>query len=367
MRLQMILAALLLAKGGAASADKRAATWAEVYSDSDRVTVYSQQVTVRSDVHESLEVDAGYDVDVISAASVDVVSSASPRGYDEVRHGLTVGGRYKGKKGLGIALHYLPTWEPDYTSHSVALGGAREWLDRRLTTRLDYRLTLDSVGRKGDESRYWRPLTIHAAGVGLGIVVGPQTVVDLAYEVQAREGFQASPYRYVSIFQTASESPPVSLPEAVPDGRVTQALGGRVRHAFSTRWFALAAYRFYFDDWGVRSHTFTLGAQHAAFTDRLVLGATVRGYQQSAARFHEARYVAPDGFVPAFRVVDKMLAPSWSLLASALAECRFGPLGPIERLWLTAKLSLLEQHFSDFPRLSLRRAFIGAFGASVEF
>ena len=48
-----------------------------------------------------------------------------------------------------LSARYIPSFEPDYESHGFAVGVANEWIDRRLTTSLDYRLTLDSIGRVG--------------------------------------------------------------------------------------------------------------------------------------------------------------------------------------------------------------------------
>lgn len=361
------LAALAVLAPGAAGADSRAASWTEIYTDNDRVTVVSQQVGARADVHEKVELDATYDVDVISAASIDVVTAASPRGYTEVRHGLTLGGRYQPVQGTRVGLHYRPSWEPDYESHGLALSLSREWLERRLTSLLDYRINFDSVGRLGDDRRFWRGLTTHAVGAGLGWVLTAHTVVDLLYELQVRDGFQASPYRFVPLFRADEDTPLAMLPEAVPTHRLTQAVALRVRHAFSPVWFTSASYRFYFDDWGLRSHTAAAKLERTFVEDRLILALSLRGYDQSAARFYQAHYEAPAGSAPQYRVLDKVLASSWSFLGSVLGEYRLGPYGPLDRLFLSLKLAVLEQHFRDFPLLPVRRAFIGSLGVSAEF
>ncbi len=367
MRLQVVIAlAGVSALATSAAADRRAASWVSVYADDDGLTVVSPQLAVRADVGDEVEVDVGYDVDVISAASVDVVSAASPRGYEEERHGLAVGALWRPRPGEVLQLRYMPSWEPDYRSHGVAVGASREWIDRRLTTSLDATVAFDRVGRSGDDPERWRDLRTVAGRASAGWVFDRRTVGQVAYELQWLDGFQASPYRFVSIaWPDAGDV--VSVPEAVPDVRARHAVAVGVRRALTRQWFASGTYRAYADSWSVASHTGDVEVQRAFRGDWLVVGASARAYWQSAADFHRDAYTAATGIVPAYRVVDKMLAPSRSVLVGARVDGRLGHVARLGSVRLTGKLELYDQRFDEFSRLAGRRAIIGSVGLAAEY
>ena len=367
MRLQVAIAALAaLVLTDTALAGTRAATWVSVYTDDDHLTVVSPVLNVRGNVTDELQVDVGYDVDVITAASVDVVTAASPRGYDESRHGFALGATYKPRPETTLGLRYIPSFEPDYESHGVSTTVGNEWIDRRLTTALTYRVTFDSIGRIGDARDRWRSASEHAIGVSVGWVFDRRTIGDLAYELDLREGFMASPYRFVPVTWDDSELMTVYVPEAVPDRRVSHAIGLGLRRAFTATWFARYNYRLYFDTWGILSHTGSVAVEHAFPGDRLVVGLHARAYNQSAADFYRRRYYAPVGTAPRYRAADKMLSESWSVLTTARGEYDLGPIGPFEVFAVTVKAGIYYQRFLNFEPLTSRRGLIFSLGIAAE-
>jgi len=365
--MRLPLTAVLLAWSAAtAYADGRAATWVSVYSDDDDLTVVSPQLSVRSDVGQEVEVEAGYDVDIISAASIDVVTAASPRGYEERRHGLTLGATWRPALATTLSLSYFPSWEADYRSHGVLALASREWIDRRLTTAVDLRVTLDRVGRAGEPSQSWRDLQQLAVGSTAAWVFDRWTIGRVIYQLTRNDGFMASPYRFVDVTWTDTGME-VSVPEAVPDGRTRHAVSANLRRALGKRLFASGSYRLYADSWGVVSHTGEVEVQRTFDWDRLIVGIGARGYRQAAADFYERSYQAATGQFPELRAADKMLAESWSVLGSARGEVNLGAVLGFRALRLTLKLEYLDQHFIDFELLDGRRGLIGAMGATAEY
>lgn len=370
MRLQLsMLAALafasLLASVTVAQADQRAATWISVYADDDSLAVISPQVTIRGDVSEEVEISAGYEIDVISAATVDVVTAASPRGYEEQRHGLSIGALWTPEPKTKVSAKYLPSWEVDYRSHSFTSGVSREWLSRRLTTSLNGRVGFNRVGRSGSHSSSFRALRTLSVGLGVGWIASRWTVLEAVYEPQWHHGFMASPYRFVEV--RWSDGSTVSAPEVVPDQRVRHAVGLGVRHALNRQWYLSGKYRFYRDNWGIWSHTAETELQRAVRWDKLILGLTMRGYRQNKADFHEARYERMSGLLPEYRSADKMLTGSWSMLGAARAQVNAGSFGFVDALRVTLKYEIYDQHFLDFQALKRRVGQTTSLGASAEF
>lgn len=366
MRLQVIAAfAAVLAWSRVAEPQGRAGSWVSVYSSSDHLTVVSPQLSLRAPVRDLVDIDAAVDADVITSASVDVMTAASPRGYEEVRHGYTLGATLHLAPGTDIGAHYIPSFEPDYESQGLAVSASREWLGRRLTTEIGARLSFDSVGRSGADRSAWRPLVTGGVMLGVGVALSPRMVGQLAYEVEIHDGFMASPYRYVPIHLAGSPDP-IHAPEQVPDGRVRHALAAGLRRAFGGGWFGAGSLRFYLDSWGVTSHTEELEIQRSLLRDRVIVGLAARVYGQSAASFHRYRYDATMAAIPRYRSADKMLSSSWSLLVGPRIEVALGPLGLVDDLRATAKVELHEQRFFEFAPLAERQSAIVSFGIAGE-
>jgi len=363
MRLQVTLA--LLFGASTALGDSRATAFVSAYSDDDDLTVVSPELSLKQEVSDRVDVEAAYEADIISAASVDVMTAASPRGYSEVRHGLAAGAIWKPEREITFALKYLPSWETDYRSHGLSLRTAYEWLERRLEERLDVRVSFDRVGRAGEPESEWHDLDIVALGPSLSYVLDRWTVASLAYEVQAQRGFQQSAYRFVPVRWSGTTT--VSVPEEHPRWRVRHALALGVRHALSRSWFLSGGYRHYRDSWGVTSHTADAGIQHAMNHERVIVGFDARGYYQGEASFYAERYAATPGTLPTYRSRDKMLSESWSLLAGLRGEVGLGPVGFAEDVRVAVRSDVYDQHFLSFEPLEGRRAFIFQLGASAEY
>ncbi|MEY4583012.1 MAG: hypothetical protein RL701_7715, partial [Pseudomonadota bacterium] len=88
---------------------------------------------------------ARYSADVVSAASVDIVATASKR-FNEVRHNLSVDARLK-RAALGGAVTAAVSSEPDYLSGSGGLQGNLDLYAGQLALVLGYAGAHDTFGR----------------------------------------------------------------------------------------------------------------------------------------------------------------------------------------------------------------------------
>ena len=88
MRLQLsrALGVLVAIAATPAAADTSFVSKVQVYADNDHTQVVSPVVDAQADVHAGTTVSLGYLADVVSSASVDIVSQASGRTIHDTRH-----------------------------------------------------------------------------------------------------------------------------------------------------------------------------------------------------------------------------------------------------------------------------------------
>jgi hypothetical protein len=335
MRLQLIVrvaaawalaAVALTAASARASADEPNSLSFDTlfYSDTDNVLVVSPQVAAhRALDDEGGEASARVAVDVISAASVDVVSQATTR-FTEIRKEAALAASHRIRSFLP-ALRYRLSDEPDYRSHSFGAGLSRDLAGHDTTVAVSYDLALDTVGRSDTPFSVWsRHLSSHAAEISLSQVLGPRTVVRAAYSLTLQDGYMEKPYRYVPLFDAAVladvERSGMSLdadqvdtyrlperpPEEVPERRTRHALAARGLRYVPGLGALQLDYRYYIDSWGVQAHT--LDAVLKVPLGRFRLDIEDRFHFQTAADFWSRVYtVDGDGQIPTWRSLDREL------------------------------------------------------------
>jgi hypothetical protein len=347
-----------------------------LYTDDDNVVVSSSSVSAAANLDdEGSEVHAKVLVDAVTAASVDVISAATPR-FTEAREELDLGGS-KARGAWLPSLHYRLSREPDYLSNG---GGAR--VQRRLgpdtTAEAGYDLTYDLVRRSGTPAEVFeQTLVTHAGDVSVSQVIDPSTVVRLAYSFTAQDGYLEKPYRFVPLFDEAGLAAAAAdhmtlgldtvgryrLPERpaeeVPDRRLRHAIAAR-----AVRWIGAldaslrADYRLYLDDWGVRSHTGELGITFER--DAHALTISNRLYEQTAADFWRRTYVVMPGTVPRYRTVDRDLSHFVGDTAEAAFRSRY------ERWSWYASAGAMYTRYFDYLFLQSRIALMMGGGVQVD-
>lgn len=297
------------------------------YTDSDSVTVFTPSVGVGlRDTGTGWSAGGSYLVDVVSAASVDIVSTATER-WTEVRHAGALHAGYKPYE-LGATVSGSVSREPDYLS--LTGGGRFDWdlAQKTVTPALGYAFTHDVAGRTGTPfSVYSLETDRHALNTDLALVLDRSTVLNLGTDLVFEVGNQEKPYRYVPLFaeDVAPRVKPgtsveavnlVRLPgrtaERLPTTRQRYAVSARLaqRHAHDT---LVAKQRFYTDSWGLRATTSDLRWVFD-LTRQLQLWPALRIHLQSGVSFWKLAYVgsvATDGTlgVPRYRTGDRELSP----------------------------------------------------------
>jgi len=351
-----------------------------LYSDTDNVIVLSSQLEVARALDEDgSAASARAVVDVVSAASVDVVSQASTR-FNEVRGEVDLSGSARLGEGLW-SLDYRGSTEPDYLSHGFGAGYQTRLGSPDSVLGAHYQLTFDTVGRHGTEYATWsRSLTNHEGDLSFTQTLGPQTVVRGVYTLTVQDGYLEKPYRFVPLFDAEglarARADGVKLdlasfdayrlstrpPEEVPDLRVRHALAARaLQYVDAIDGSVRLDYRFYVDDWRMTSHTLELSLW-TELGGPFGLELFTRGYLQSAVSFYERIYrVASPAQVPRLRTADRKLSPYRSLTGGARLRLRTDPIVAY------LESSVMGTWFTDYLLLDHELALVSQGGLAWSF
>ena len=333
-----------------------------IYSDTDHVQVISPTVSGSVDAGKAT-VTSVVSMDLISAASVDLVTAASPKGYAETRTQVDAGGRYALGEGQNLDAGYHLSYEPDFLTHSVRVGGTRDVLARQVSLGVNYGFSHSEIGRTHDTS-FSRQRQTHDADFSLTRVLSPTAAADLAYGLSFVDGFQANAYRYVRLYAASEGLHQTSVAEQTPDTRFRQTLTARIRARLLPALFGLADYRFYADSWGMLAHTLTLRAAWSLGSDVWTLSAEARGHVQNAANFYRSRYVTFP-MAPDFRTADKELGPMWTALGGTHLE--WSPeISRVDALRFSLGADVLHMRYLDYAFLTSRTALLVSFDVTLE-
>jgi hypothetical protein len=283
---KLAFALTLLTLAGAANADElviRGNYWR------DRNTrVLQPEADLSKELPSGTVVGAHYLLDAITSASV-AAGVMRDQPFTELRNefGFRLGQR------LGPVMltgSYSYSLESDYWAHLLSLSAVVDLFQKNTTLSVSFAYGHDNVGRRMGPSTFnWvgNLDAVHAI-VGLTQVLHKQLLGNLEYDLSVigfgsvTNGYQGNPYRSAIVGGAPQ-------PEAVPYQRFRHAFAGNLHVIFPIRsslvpYLAFRpAYRIYFDDWGLVSHT----AELRTFLPigPVELRFTARAYTQGQASF----------------------------------------------------------------------------------
>jgi hypothetical protein len=319
----------------------------QLYSDDDATTVSTGIVDTTLQMPHELQVGAHLLIDAISSASVDVVSAATER-WTEKRAEL--GARASRELAtIDLGLGFVRSQEEDWASNAFQVGAGRDFLQRNLRVEASLGLVLNRIGRASDPS-FEEDMQIVSGEIGASQLLDAQSRAGVSYGLQRARGYQASPYRYVE----ATDG--TRMPETHPDLRMRHSLSGYGLRALTDWLTGRVSYRFYFDDWGIRSHTAEMRLR-VDLSDSWYVSGQARLYQQRDAEFYRKGY--QEALV--HMTNDRELSRFWNVGGSARLAARLGP------VLLDGKFGLTHYSFKNFEALPTRLALVAGAGASVPW
>ncbi|CAN5214472.1 hypothetical protein BH09MYX1_BH09MYX1_46370 [soil metagenome] len=356
------------------------------YTDTNAVNVVSPSINGSvSSPTAGWNFGASYLLDVVTAASPDVVSMASPAFRDR-RHAITATGGFK--PGIfGFQANGGLSVESDYTSISGGIAATMDLRDKLLTPRLAINYSHDTIGRSTTPyDIFSNNLDTTSIDAGVTIVMSSTTLFLLNGTVQLERGDQSKPYRYVPLFDPKRVAPrvpagftidgvnanrlPLKPAEQLPTERDRYALGGRFIHRLNNATLRIDE-RLYFDTWGTKA-TSTDARYVQDVGKRIRVWPHLRFHAQTGAGFYQLAYSAglnQDGSisVPLFRTTDRELSPLVTLTAGG--GIRLGLTAPESptQIGLTLQGDVMYTRFLNALYVTTRTAVYGTFGIDAEF
>ncbi|MEJ2256799.1 MAG: DUF3570 domain-containing protein [Woeseiaceae bacterium] len=329
--------------------DDRADVLYHLY-DGGGVEIDGPSVLVRKKAGKSMSFVGNYYVDMVSSASIDVITTASP--YTEERTQWSLGMDYlRGNTTMRIG--YASSVESDFDANTYSFSVSQDMFGDLTTLTLSYALGDDLV-RKSDDETFERPLDRQVYGVGISQILTRNLITTLNVETVTEEGFLNNPYRSVRYADPFSPTGYSFEPELYPNTRTSVAVGLRARYFLPYRAAIEAEYRFFDDSWDVEAHTGAVSYIHPwnewTFTGKY------RYHDQTGAHFYRDLFTRSQQ--TNFRGRDKELSPltSHTLMLQAayeiISDDGIDTWGFIKRAKITASLNMLSVDYHDFSDLT---------------
>jgi hypothetical protein len=274
--------------GAAVLPDDRADALYHRY-DGGGVTVDGPSLLVRKKFAEQYSVSANYYVDMISSASIDVVTTASP--YKEQRDQASLAvDMLNGKTQYSVSV--TGSDENDYTANTASFDISQDMFGDLTTLSVGFSRGWDEVRKRGDKE-FSEPVDRRSYRLGLSQIVTPKLMMGLAYETITDEGFLNNPYRSVRYLDPDSPAGFAYQPEVYPRTRTSNAASLNAQYFLPYRAALHGEYRWFTDTWGIDASTVRLGYTHP-LGERWVIEGGYRWYDQSAADFYSDLFPRQD-------------------------------------------------------------------------
>jgi hypothetical protein len=364
------------------SSTKRISLETASYTDTDHITVLTPSIAASiENVTQGASMHAAYLLDVVSAASVDIVSTASKR-WTEARHEGSLGVDYK-PHNFGVSLGGSISSEPDYVSYGFGALVSYDFDEKNTTLTFGYGYSHDTAGRAGTPvAIFSRVLERGTFNGSLTQVVDRSTVVSFTGDVVVETGDQSKVYRYIPMFspQEALQVPngasiayvnanrlPERPLEQLPLERRRFALTSRLAHRFDESTLRLEE-RLYADTWAAAAST-TDVRWIFDFGKRMALWPHVRFHSQKAVDFWQRAYVsgpAPGWDLPEYRTGDRELGPLWTMDGGAGVRFFLGSKAEPRAWALTLQGDLMYTSYLSDLYLTGRTAGVGSMMLETE-
>lgn len=349
---RLSLTALLLAMTGIAVAgvlpEDRADVLYHLY-DGGGVEIDGPSILVRKKVGKSVSIVGNYYVDMVSSASIDVITTASP--YTEEREQWSLGMDYL-RGNTTMRVNYVSSEESDYDAETVSFSVSQDMFGDLTTLTLGYALGDDLV-KRSDDPAFERNLDRQTYSIGITQILTKNLISTLNFETITDEGYLNNPYRSVRYFDLGSALGYSFEPELYPNTRTSNALGFRARYFLPYRAAIEGEYRFFTDTWDIEGHTAALTYIHPwgnfTFTGKF------RYHTQTGAHFYSDLFSRSEA--TNFRGRDKELSALQSYTFKLKAAYELlnddgNDWGFIKKAKVTASVDLLHVDYDNFSDLT---------------
>jgi hypothetical protein len=314
--------------------------------DGGGVTVDGPSLLVQKKFAEKYAVSANYYVDMVSSASIDVVTTASP--YKETRTQGSLGfSMLNGSTEYSV--NYTLSDENDYTANTASFDLSQDMFGGLTSVSFGFSRGWDDVRKRGDKA-FAETIDRRNYRLGLSQIITRQLIMGLNYEVITDEGYLNNPYRSVRYLDPENPLGYAYQPEVYPRTRNSNAIALDARYYLRYRASVHGEYRYYTDSWGIDANTVQVGYTQP-WGRQWLFEAGYRWYDQSAADFYADLFPRADA--QNFLARDKELSSFTSHMFSVGATYELPPLRWkfLERSTLNLFYDRIHYDYADFRDL----------------
>lgn len=354
------------------------------YGDSQAVRVFSPAIRGQvASPTQGWNVGASYLIDVVTAASPDVVSTASRRFHD-LRHAVGLNGGYKPGRFGAQAFASFST-EKDYVSRTLGGALSGDFFDKQFTPQASYAYTWDTIGRAGtDYDIFGKPFNTHEISLSGTTILTPLTVFVLGGSVALEDGDQSKPYRYVPLFAPGINPPagadyatvnsqrlPSKPLEQLPLDRQRFSVTGRYISRIRANATLRLEERLYMDSWGIKGST-TDVRYLVDMSPRVRVWPHFHFHIQNGGSFYQRVYGATARTadvitLPAFRTTDRELSPNFGVTLGGGGRIVLTDPTAKSQIALFGTLDALYNQYFNALYITNRIAFYGTLGVEADF
>lgn len=364
------------------SVNARASTEVGGYIDSNATSVLTPSVGINVESPTAgWGVSGRYLVDIVSAASPDIVSTASPH-WTEIRQAGNLGARYKPGT-FGVSVNASTSYTSDYLALSAGAQVTQDLDEKNLTLIAGYGYGHDTIGRSRTPfSVFSHTLGYHSLQAGVSRIVNPSLVIGVYGDAVLENGDQSKPYRYIPIFapSVAASIPVGASPTLVANSRIQakpleQLPLERERYALTVRlaWRGdngttlRVEERGYADTWGLKAST-TDARYFIDLSQRWTIWPHARFNVQNSVSFWKRAYTA-NGLndLPALRTGDRELSSLFTAGGGGGVRIALGKAGSVDDLVLTTTIDAFYTSFADTIYVKERLSALAATALEIAF
>ncbi|WP_225314419.1 DUF3570 domain-containing protein [Marinobacter halotolerans] len=300
-------------------------------------------VLVRKSVGPQVSVSGQYYVDSVSAASVDVLATASE--YEEERTEYTAGVDYLHDRSI-LSLGYTISTENDYEANTVYFSVSQEFFGGMSTVTLGYANGWDEIRERGNDT-FEAEAKRRNYQLGLSQVITTNSLLGLDLEVVTDEGYLQNPYRQNRYIDPNDSTNFLYQPERYPETRTSYSVAARALYYLPYRASVRAEYRYFNDTWGITGHTYEVAYVHA-LNPRWSVEGKARYYDQDQADFYSDLYAFENSQTHLARDKEMSSFSGVTLGGGLVYEWKQTSLPGIDRLQASLLIDWLDFEYDNF-------------------
>lgn len=262
------------------------------FGDNKDVRVDSSMFVLKKDLPANTNLSLKFNLDAITGATkqrdVDAVTGATAEEH-RYEYGAAVSHKIGESNPTNLGIGYNFSNESDYISHTLNLSASQDIFQRNTTLAGSYTRNWDNIS---PNTKGWnRNKYVDTFSASIAQVITKKTVALIGYEYSQIDGYQANPYKTVSISGTRYD-------EVLPEKRIRHSYIARLNQYLPYQSSIQLDYRYYLDSWEINAHTVDTKFFHY-LTDNLILRLRYRYYNQDSAYFYKETYSTVEEYISA--------------------------------------------------------------------